>query len=492
MPFRRLLVLIVAAAIGAGMAGLTSTAVATPDSQFDLDFGAVRNASGTPRPESGTEATLWANRSSAGTTIEGAGSVIVGVRGEWCRGWPVMRVEVDGVVLGTAQVTSERQYIEYTFGDGIQEGVHRVEIRMINDRYEPPACDRNLHLSFAEMSRVSDPTPPPTTTTPAPPAPPAPPTTTTPAPPTTTTPVPPPTTTPAPPTTTTPAPPTTTAPTPTPPAPPTTTPPPPPTPPGGTGVPGPDNTGVPDGTVLTPYYGNITVTQDGTVIDGLDVYGFVDVRADNVTIRNSVVRGTDPGTRNMALVSAYGDHVNLQITDTTLVGAYPSPYLDGLKGRNFTATRLDISNVVDTVLIFGDNATVQDSWLHGNTHFDPDPRTPDGISHDDNIQIEGGSNITIRGNTLEGAFNAAVQVTQNYSRTQNVAVLDNAIAGGWCSINLSEKDRGPIRGFIVRGNEFGPSAMSGCGVIAPPSSPVQMVDNVYAGTELTVGVRRGA
>ena len=236
----------------------------------------------------------------------------------------------------------------------------------------------------------------------------------------------------------------------------------------------------------------MTITQDGTVIEGLDIHGFVDVRASNVTIRNSIVRGGDPGTVNMSLISAYGDHTNLVIQDTTLVGAYPSPYLDGLKGLNFTATRLDISNVVDTVLIFGDNATVQDSWLHGNTHFEVDPRTPDGFSHDDNIQIEGGRNIVVRGNTMEGAGNAAIMVTQNVARTREVTVSGNWISGGWCSINLSEKGKGPIEAFVVQNNEFGPSDKYECGVIAPPTSAVTMINNVYAQSGDVVTVTRGA
>ena len=270
------------------------------------------------------------------------------------------------------------------------------------------------------------------------------------------------------------------------------TPPPPPPPPPPPGQPGPSNTGVPDGTVLTQFYGNLTITQAGTVINGLDIHGFVTVKADNVTIKNSIIRGGDPGTVNMSLIAAYNGNVNLVIQDTTLLGAYPSPYLDGLKGKGFTATRLDISNVVDTAMVLGDNTTIQDSWLHGNTHFDPDPRTPDGFSHDDNIQIEGGRNVMVRNNTLEGAFNAAIMVTQNVARTREVTVSGNWIAGGWCSINLSEKGKGPIEAFAVQNNRFGASRNSPCGIIAPPTSPVTMTNNIYTDTGAQVTVTRGA
>jgi len=264
-----------------------------------------------------------------------------------------------------------------------------------------------------------------------------------------------------------------------------------PPPPPPSGQPNAANTGVPDGTVLTQFYGNMTITTAGTVVDGLDVHGFIDVRASNVTIKNSIVRGADPGAVNLALISAYGTHTNLQIMDTTLVGAVASNNLDGLKGKNFTATRLDISNVVDTVMILGDNSTVQNSWLHDNLHL-PDSRKADGWTHDDSIQIEGGRNILIQNNTLTGAYNAAIQVTQNVDRTREVMVNGNWIADGWCSINLSEKGKGPIELFTVQNNQFGGSRNYPCGIIAPVTSPVTMINNVYTASGAQVTVTLGA
>lgn len=482
MTVRRLLMLIAVAAMAAGGAGLATNANAAPESQFVVQNGAIRPATGTPMPPSGTHATLWSNASSATTTVQGAGRVVVSAMGEWCLGWPVISVLADGVVIGTARVRSSTTYREYIIGAPIQEGVHGLEIVLTNDRYNPPHCDRNAHLASAAMELRAEPAPPPGQPMPPPaPEPPVPPSPEPPAPPPAPAPEPPAPPPPAP----LPPPPSPQPPPPAPPAPP----PAPPAPP--TGQPGPANTGVPEGTVLQRYYGNLTITQDGTVIDGMDVRGFVSVQADNVVIKNSIIHGGDPGTVNSSLISAYGDHVNLVIQDTTLIGAYPSPYLDGLKGRNFTAVRLDISNVVDTVLIFGDNATVKDSWLHGNTHFAHDPRTPDGVSHDDNVQIEGGNNILLQHNTLEGATGSAIIITQNYSRSENIRILDSFISGGSCSVNLTEKGQGPIQNVLVQGNEFGPSSIRGCAVIAPSTSPVTMVDNVWKGTGLPVGVSRG-
>jgi predicted xylan-binding protein with Ca-dependent carbohydrate-binding module len=256
--------------------------------------------------------------------------------------------------------------------------------------------------------------------------------------------------------------------------------------------PGPANTGVPDGTALRVHHGDLTITRDGTVVDGLDVHGFVNVRADDVTIRRSILRGADPGTVNKSIVAAYGDHRNLVIEDTTIVGAVRSGYLDGLKGRNFTARRLDISGVVDTVLVFGDHTVVRDSWLHDNTHITPWPLQPDNQTHDDSIQFEGGTDILIENNTIEGAHNAGLMVTQNYARSSGIRLVGNWIGGGGCTVNLAEKGKGPITDVLIQDNRFGPSRVANCGVIAPPTSTPRMVNNVYAQTGAPVVPRRGA
>ena len=127
-----------------------------------------------------------------------------------------------------------------------------------------------------------------------------------------------------------------------------------------------------------------------------------------------------------------------------------------------------------------------------NTHFGPeeDHSHPDG-SHDDNIQIEGGTNILIQHNTTEGAHNAGIMVTQNVARTSNVRVIGNRMSGGSCTINLSEKGKGPITGFLVQDTIFGPSSLDRCAVIAPTTSTPTVQNSFYLdGTPVTV--RRGA
>ncbi|HEY3339432.1 MAG TPA: carbohydrate-binding domain-containing protein, partial [Propionicimonas sp.] len=76
--------------------------------------------------------------------------------------------------------------------------------------------------------------------------------------------------------------------------------------------------GVPAGTDLKVVNGDITVTKDGTVIDGIDLRGYVIVKADNVTIQNSVIRGGAAATSTKALIMAWWQPKNLRILHSTL------------------------------------------------------------------------------------------------------------------------------------------------------------------------------
>ncbi|GCB53941.1 hypothetical protein rerp_03490 [Rhodococcus erythropolis] len=182
----------------------------------------------------------------------------------------------------------------------------------------------------------------------------------------------------------------------------------------------PTTFGLPAGTPLRVHNGDLTIRTPGTVIENLDIRGFVRIEASNVTIRRSIIRGRNPGQINESLIAAYGDHRNFRIEDTTLRPSTLSPYVDGIKGRNFYARRLDISGVVDSVVIFGDNVDFGYSWLHDNLHYSPWPKQWDNQTHDDNVQIEGGSNISVHNSRLEGAYNAAAMITQNYARGVNM------------------------------------------------------------------------
>src|SRR5690606_1160031 len=115
------------------------------------------------------------------------------------------------------------------------------------------------------------------------------------------------------------------------------------------------------------------------------------------------------------------------------------------------------------------NVNILHSWLHSNTHFKNDPNWNGGPSHDDNIQLIGGSNILVKSSRIEGSKNAAIMVGQNHAPIKNLRVEKNVIGGGACSINISPKGHGAMGGYgnAITGNTFQRNQTQhlGCAVI---------------------------
>ncbi|BDZ45938.1 hypothetical protein [Naasia aerilata] len=252
-----------------------------------------------------------------------------------------------------------------------------------------------------------------------------------------------------------------------------------------------DLTGVPPGTSLRTVNGDIEITEAGTVVDGVDVHGRIIVRAPDVTIRNSVVRGADSGSRE-GLIDAMEGQPGLKVINTEVYAAVPSPYVNGIMGSHFTLQAVDIHDVIDQVHVVGDDVTVTGSWLHANLHYENDPTHDNGPSHDDNVQIQIGSRITVEKSRLSGAHNAVVQITQDRGVVSDVTFVHNRANGGWCSINVSLGDYGPIAGVTVENNVFGRSQrLADCAIISPPSTQIALAHNRFTNGE-AVTVRRGA
>ena len=146
--------------------------------------------------------------------------------------------------------------------------------------------------------------------------------------------------------------------------------------------------------------------------------------------------------------------------------------------------------MIDSVKITGDDVVIEDSWLHGNLHFLQDPNYGGTPTHDDNVQIQRGNNITVRGTTLQGAHNAGVQITQDSGVVSGVTFTGNHADGGACTINVAEKGRGPISGLDIRSNTFGLNTrISRCAVLLPPStkSLSDVTGNIFTdGSAVTV------
>ncbi len=245
--------------------------------------------------------------------------------------------------------------------------------------------------------------------------------------------------------------------------------------------------GVPAGTQLRVVNGDMTITTDGTVLDGIDLHGYLTVNADNVTIKNSVIRGGAKATSTKALIMAWLKPQNLQILRTTLAATNKSIYLDGISGSGYTADGVEITNTVDGTKVIGPNVTIKNSWFHGSYYTKGDPTHPDNQTHNDGIQVEGGYNVVIENNKIEAFHNAAIQVTQNNQATHNVTVRNNKFTGGGCTVNVTDKGAGgngkPIYSFSLTANGFGPGNFgTTCPIRLPKSSSFSLSGNYWMAT----------
>jgi len=258
----------------------------------------------------------------------------------------------------------------------------------------------------------------------------------------------------------------------------------------GSYVPDASTTGVPSGVVLKKYDGDLTISTPGAVIDGLDINGFVKVTAPNVTIKNSIIRGKAT-TKTAPLLTSASSTASVTIQDSELFAQVPSGWIDGIRGYNITAKRVNIHDVIDAMHIYGDNVTLEASYLHDNVHFESDPNQGGTPSHDDSIQIQKGNNIRIVGNNISGAFNTGVQFTQDQGIVSNVTVDKNKLDGGGCTINLAEKGKGAFQGVKITNNTFGRTTkIANCAIISPITTTLATSNNVFV-DGLTAAVRKG-
>jgi hypothetical protein len=232
------------------------------------------------------------------------------------------------------------------------------------------------------------------------------------------------------------------------------------------GKPGPANTGVPAGTRLTVVNGDRVYTTNNQVISGVDIHGFVRIRARNVTIRNSIVRGGDPRCNSAVIFVERG--WSAKIEDSEIIPTNPNPCLDGIWAENATLTRLDVRGVVDGVKAF-DNVTLRDSYVHDLSWFASDPNQGGGPTHNDAVQTyEGNQHIILRHNTLDAEKgNAAYQVTQDSGKiASDLHIEYNWLDGGGCTLNFAHKGGPtPMTGIYVVGNRFGRHSVYNCPIL---------------------------
>lgn len=160
---------------------------------------------------------------------------------------------------------------------------------------------------------------------------------------------------------------------------------------------------------LAPAEGGITITTPGTIISGRHFTGRVNVLANNVTIKNSLIESQ--GGWGVLLGTLEHCNVNLVIQDTEIDGSgrkgsdattaainqynycKPDPQVTSSDPMAWTCTRCDLHDNEDGVKLSSRNL-LQDSWIHNLYH-------PDCSHHSDGFQMSDGAWSTVRHNFID-------------------------------------------------------------------------------------------
>src|SRR4051794_24526758 len=92
-----------------------------------------------------------ATLSKTATTVAAAQLVVV-ARGDQCNGAPLMRVQIDGVDVGTVSV-SATNWAPYAFNTAVLAGSHTISVAFLND-YKTSGCNRALRVDYLRLSSM--------------------------------------------------------------------------------------------------------------------------------------------------------------------------------------------------------------------------------------------------------------------------------------------------------------------------------------------------
>ena len=204
------------------------------------------------------------------------------------------------------------------------------------------------------------------------------------------------------------------------------------------------NTGVPAGTALkklispspTSVGANtyIEIKQSGTIIKNVELTGSIDVYANNVTIEDSVIKASNWWAINLRT----GYH-GLRVLHCTLVGLPGQGPDNGYENYGVSSAGSNVEVGWSDISGFGDALSLGSGYIHDNYVHDLQSFMPAGYSyynHDDDIISNGGSNLTIRHNTLlnqlspQKGASSALALYDDFGKITKVSVIDNFLAGG--------------------------------------------------------------
>jgi hypothetical protein len=220
---------------------------------------------------------------------------------------------------------------------------------------------------------------------------------------------------------------------------------------------------------LTVHEGDLTVSQDGEVVENLEIRGELRITANNVVVRNVWVYTTSFWT--IYVQSGSATFQDVEIGHPDFVGER------GIGGDNISASNLDIHSVEDGIKI-GSNVVYNGVRVH-------DLRSRSSSPHADAVQADGGSsNVVIKNSSLDssgplGNGNAAVIIKSDLGSLSNITFTNNYLNGGNYTVYVRDGGYGMPSNITFTNNRIGPNRAYG---ILSIDGPIVWENNVLAST----------
>lgn len=232
------------------------------------------------------------------------------------------------------------------------------------------------------------------------------------------------------------------------------------------------NTGVLNLATLDTHTGDFVTTGHGQLVENLDITGRIKIRHNGTTFKNCRAQGGLPnGEAGFGTVEAFQARtsptrfydctfISNPATNPAVASLQTRNAATGIQGQDFELYRCDISGGVDGVGAQIRNVTIKGCKIHGLVWY-PDAHSGNTPSHNDGIQVHGGTTFTIVGNSIEVGqeglakkHTSAIIVTQDSAATSNVVIDKNwlySLATQGCAVGIN----------ITQTGTYGPGAYTG-------------------------------
>lgn len=248
----------------------------------------------------------------------------------------------------------------------------------------------------------------------------------------------------------------------------------------GTTKPTAANTGPAPGTVFTNSTTTL-ISASNITIENTRFTEVVAFSGQNVVVKNCIFQGVPGqfgGQNTGGVVRCTNSNVvNIRFENCLIKPASESSSSIGIVGHDFTLYRCDVSNTVDCVRIYDSadpdgpsGVKLWGSYLHDMSYWTPFAGHADNQTHNDGVQIEGGTgtdifgcNISARASTEMGNSTqtqyppyvlSCIIVTPNVGVCNGLRIRSNWFDGGYAPLNIVQKDKGPIYNLEIKDNRF--------------------------------------